>query len=502
MSPRRWVGLSIAVFWLVMMGWLWRRELGVQRLEMTPGVVDPLQETESWLILRLAKGQRVGQVHMKTGPETRRSLLGSRLDLAAAMQLNLLGKATDLEMEGHIWRPLEGRRVELQLAVRSADYDFQLDGVVSGGQLQGEIRSAGEVLPLELPISEEMLISSGFGAALQFPVLEVGETFLVDSFDPLTLSRGTARVRCLAEETLIVGDQSIATRRLEVRMSGIESLAWVDERGDVVKAETPFGLILERSTEAIVTATASGVGEAHDETAAGEDFLAMTSIVPSGLTPFRGARQMTVRLTGLNGDVAELPEGGGQENVEDGVYRLTAANVTANITANGVDEGSDLSPFLAADAFVQSDHETIRQQARDILGGQEDPSQQARLLHDWVFARLDKEAVLSIPSALEVLEKRRGDCNEHTVLFTALARSVGLPTKIAIGLVWSDELAGFYYHAWPEVWVDGRWRPMDPTLDQLQADATHLKLLEGGIESWPRLIPYLGRLEIEVLDVQ
>lgn len=494
MSPRRWVGLSIAVFWLVMMGWLWRRELGVQRLEMTPGVVDPLQETESWLVLRLAEGRRVGQVHMKTGPEMRQELLGSRLDLSAAMQLNLLGKATDLELEGHIWRPLEGRRVELQLAVRSADYDFQMGGVVADGQLQGEIRSAGEVLPLELPISEDMLIGSGFGAALQFPPLEVGETFLVDSFDPLTLSQGTARVRCVAEETLTVGGQLVATRRLEVRMSGIESLAWVDERGDVVKAETPFGLVLERSTQAIATAAPADEGM----TAGGEDFLAMTSIVPTGPTPFRGARKLTVRLSGLGGDVAELPEGGGQEKIDDGVYRLTVVDAAAP-------EGNALAgraAYLAADAFVQSDHETIRQQARDILGGADDPSQQALRLHEWVFTRLDKEAVLSIPSALEVLEKRRGDCNEHTVLFTALARSVGLPTKIAIGLVWSDELAGFYYHAWPEVWVDGRWRPMDPTLDQRQADATHLKLLEGGIESWPRLIPYLGRLEIEVLDVQ
>ncbi|HQE84349.1 MAG TPA: transglutaminase-like domain-containing protein, partial [Candidatus Hydrogenedentes bacterium] len=108
--------------------------------------------------------------------------------------------------------------------------------------------------------------------------------------------------------------------------------------------------------------------------------------------------------------------------------------------------------------------------------------------------------VLSIPSALEVLKSRVGDCNEHTVLFAALARSVDIPTRIALGVVWSEELDGFYYHAWPEVFV-GEWLWMDPTLGQTVADATHVKLLTGDIERWPRLLPFLGKLRIEVTEV-
>ena len=102
---------------------------------------------------------------------------------------------------------------------------------------------------------------------------------------------------------------------------------------------------------------------------------------------------------------------------------------------------------------------------------------------------------------MPLLEQRRGDCNEHAVLYTALARAAGIPTRIAIGLVWSDELGGFYYHAWPEVHVDGSWRWIDPTLGQEVADATHIKLLEGGIESWPQLLPFLGKLEVRVESV-
>lgn len=52
------------------------------------------------------------------------------------------------------------------------------------------------------------------------------------------------------------------------------------------------------------------------------------------------------------------------------------------------------------------------------------------------------------------------------------------------------------------MYLDGRWVWMDPTLDQPLADATHLKLLNGGIESWPRLVPYLGKVQVEALEVQ
>ncbi len=502
MSSKQWIGGAVALFWLVMMGLLWQREMGGRRLVLPPAsAAAALEPSESWLSLSLATGERVGQVHMQNGPEERQGVLGSRLDLTAEMYLNLLGKATDLSLAGHVWRPVEEKRVQFELAIQSADHDFQVSGRVAEGRLRGEIRSAGEVLPLELPMSEDLLMSSGIGAALHFPVLQVGDEILLDSFDPLTLSRGTARVRCEAEETLTLAGQPVESRRLRVRMSGMESLAWVDARGEVVRAETPFGWVLERSTAAELQTAGTPLPEAGE-------LLALTSIQPTGARPFRGAQEMTLRLSGVDAlwqrtgqDAAALalPSDGAQQVLEGNKVRLLAVVEAGDVT--GDPAPFDASPYLRADAFVQSDHATLRAHAATVTEGVEGAWEQALRLHDWVFAHIDKEAVLTIPSALEVLAKRRGDCNEHTVLFAALARALEIPTKIAIGVVWSDELDGFYYHAWPEVHIDGRWHRMDPTLDQPQADATHLKLLEGGIETWPRLMPYLGQLEIEVLSV-
>ena len=74
-----------------------------------------------------------------------------------------------------------------------------------------------------------------------------------------------------------------------------------------------------------------------------------------------------------------------------------------------------------------------------------------RLTRD-VNALLDKKPTVSLPSAREVLRTKVGDCNEHTALYVAMARAVGIPARINVGLVFVR--GAFYYHAWPEVYID------------------------------------------------
>jgi hypothetical protein len=487
-AKQRIVGWGIFVFWLVMTGWLLSRELGVRRIEPGRAAVDLEEPRESWMAVKVLgeEEQTVGRIHFASRPEERQGLAGHRFDLGARMRLQLLGKATDLELDGEVWRPVESPRLELLFTVRSAEHHFEIEGVVADGEMRGKVTSAGEVLPLEFPVGSELLLDSGLGAALRFPVLEVGEQYEMDSFDPLTLSKGTARVRCVAREVLKLEEGSVETLRLEVESGGFESLAWVDEHGEVVRAETPVGLVIERLPGPPPEALA-------ERAVGGDDLLALTAVRPSGPRPYRGAQELVLALGGIEG--LEPPSDGTQQALGDGRFRIRPGAALAEPAP------VDAAEHLGSDAFIQTDHPRIIERAWQIVGGEEDPRARALAIQEWVFTRIDKEAVLSLPSALEILEQRRGDCNEHTVLYTALARAAGIPTRIAIGLVWSDELDGFYYHAWPEVLLDGSWLWLDPTLGQAPADATHLKLLNGGIERWPRLVPYLGRLEIEVLEL-
>ncbi len=104
-----------------------------------------------------------------------------------------------------------------------------------------------------------------------------------------------------------------------------------------------------------------------------------------------------------------------------------------------------------------------------------------------------------------MLRTKVGDCNEHTALFIAMARAVGIPARVSVGLVFVR--GAFYYHAWPEVYLDegnnrGLWLPVDPTLNEFPADATHIRLARGGLEKQTAILPLVGKLKMTVLDLE
>ena len=82
-----------------------------------------------------------------------------------------------------------------------------------------------------------------------------------------------------------------------------------------------------------------------------------------------------------------------------------------------------------------------------------------------------------------------------------MARSIGLPARIAAGLVYLK--GAFYYHAWPEVFVTeaagrGLWLPVDPTLNQFPADATHVRLARGGLDKQAAIVGLVGRAKLDI----
>ena len=72
--------------------------------------------------------------------------------------------------------------------------------------------------------------------------------------------------------------------------------------------------------------------------------------------------------------------------------------------------------------------------------------------------------------ASRVARDGRGDCTEHAVLLTALARSFGYPARVVIGLVAvlpgdeaEDPGPGVFGHAWSEIHDGITWRVVDAT---------------------------------------
>lgn len=67
--------------------------------------------------------------------------------------------------------------------------------------------------------------------------------------------------------------------------------------------------------------------------------------------------------------------------------------------------------------------------------------------------------------ASRVARSGEGDCTEHAVLLTALARSVGRPARVVTGiaLVAHGRMPRAFGHAWSEIHDGGRFVPVDAT---------------------------------------
>ncbi|MCA9792701.1 MAG: transglutaminase domain-containing protein, partial [Candidatus Eremiobacteraeota bacterium] len=90
-----------------------------------------------------------------------------------------------------------------------------------------------------------------------------------------------------------------------------------------------------------------------------------------------------------------------------------------------------------------------------------------------VFQSLAKTYTRDAGTATEVLAHRAGDCTEHSLLLITLYRAAGLPARPLSGLGY-DSGNMMAHHAWVEVYFDGGWLPVDPSFDQVPADAGHV----------------------------
>jgi transglutaminase-like putative cysteine protease len=83
------------------------------------------------------------------------------------------------------------------------------------------------------------------------------------------------------------------------------------------------------------------------------------------------------------------------------------------------------------------------------------PAEQIARLLNWIHTNIERAPVDS-SSALDVLRTKQAECQGHAYLYTAFARSLGIPTRLINGLVYSEQFKGFLYHSWAESFVDGR----------------------------------------------
>ena len=276
--------------------------------------------------------------------------------------------------------------------------------------------------------------------------------------------------------------------KFTTRMARIEMTTWVDDKGMAIVETSPPGMKSERTTpDQVLKAEPEG---------AKFDVLTMFRVPVDAEIP-DGAKvsRLKLQITGVDPKEYEL-SGPGQHVLTAGplVVEIKTPVVPSEPVALPIAAESE---YLKPSVSIQCDAPEIKAKANEAIGAEKDAVVAARKLVSWVFTVMEKQATASFPSALDVLKTMKGDCNEHAVLFAALARSIGIPTKTAVGLAYTDR--AFYYHAWNEVFL-GTWIPVDATFGEFPAGALHLKLAEGELSQQAEILGLVGTIGIKVKE--
>lgn len=77
-----------------------------------------------------------------------------------------------------------------------------------------------------------------------------------------------------------------------------------------------------------------------------------------------------------------------------------------------------------------------------------------------------------VPNIESTIDSKTGICYDYSALFAGILRSQGIPTKLVKGYK-----AGLnVYHAWNEVYLDGKWITVDTTFDAALGDTQMVEL--------------------------
>jgi hypothetical protein len=286
----------------------------------------------------------------------------------------------------------------------------------------------------------------------------------------------------------------VPTRTVKVESTyadlGVSETSWMDEAGKVL--ETQVGGFFVARLE-------------PPDVARRLDFQQdlLTEAVVKTPQPIRqptSLEHLSVTFTGF-GDL-EPPSSPRQKVDHRGdavVLGLTRDPALPRIAVAALAPPADVRPETEPTPFIQSDAAPIIAAARDAAGDATLLPEVVERLTHYVYTHIKAEYVPAYSNALEALESGRGDCTEHSVLFVGLARALKIPSRVAVGIAYWPPGNGFGWHAWAEVWAEGRWYTVDPTWDQPIADATHVKLAGGGPAEQARIVMLLGRLRVTQL---
>jgi hypothetical protein len=436
---------------------------------------------ETWLSSTI-NGQKVGYSVYRFD----QTPAGYRFESYIKMTLAMGGKEQQVQSHSEAYTGPDLALQNFTFTFSSQSTSFGVKGRVVGDTLW--ITAPGSKDERSITLTGPVYPASALGRYVVSRKLAKDSTYKVPIFDAAVMGVSLAEIKVLGREKVKAGGREYDALKYTTRMAKTDVTSWIDDKGMAIVEASPPGIRSERTA-------ADQVLKAEPE---GQKFDVLTMFrvpvdtsIPEGAT----VNRLKLEITGIDPKEYDLA-GPGQQVTSTSplVVEIKTPDVPTGPVPLPIAAESE---FLKPSVTIQCDAPEIKAKLSEAIGPEKDGVAAARKFVSWVFTVVEKQPTASFPSALDVLKTMKGDCNEHAVLFAALARAAGIPTRTAVGLIYMDR--AFYYHAWNEVYL-GKWIPADATFGEFPASALHLKLAQGELSEQAEILGLVGAIGIKVKE--
>lgn len=396
-------------------------------------------------------------------------------------------------------------------------------GTVSGKSmvLKGEGQAAG--MNESIPWPEGVIGIAKEATILKEKAAKPGETitYLMFAGQVNWVAKYTMTVKANEQVALYTGEAPRNLVKVEVAMDPIRdkqgvtfalpvSTVWHDAAtGEPLKAEfdmPPLGgmMVITRTTKDAATRVPGKVPELFD----------VQSIkLDKAVAGIHQASSVTYRVTiAKDAEPQSVFARDGRQTVDnyDAGTKTLDLVARAGDTDLGVKEAKDpktnddyLKECLGTSFYIDWNTDETKRHATSAVANlppNASALDKAKAVERWVRQNMQPaEFSQAMSPCTTVAKSLSGDCTEYSMLATGMCRSLGIPARTSLGLVYAPDQAGapfLAFHMWFEVYDGTKWVALDGTLAMGKIGPGHIKISDAHWHNETSMAPLLPVLRV------
>ena len=320
-----------------------------------------------------------------------------------------------------------------------------------------------------------------------------------------------AKIKSFGECKIQINQKPVKVFRTEItlltKMGEMKTINWLDPEGFAVKTKMQMGGIpieIKQSSQ-------SQAKRSSEKT----DFLFQTLLSLAQGIP-ENSKSVRFKIEILEGELSSIIPQSRNQKVTQIDDQNFIVDVKAEKWSKNLKNKSSNKPigqeFRLPNVMIDSEDKLIHQLAKQAGRGAKNIIDLSERLYSFAGKYIHrKNFSVGFATAGETARRREGDCTEHAVFLAALGRSMGIPTRVASGLVFMNEFQGknnvMGFHMWTEFHIKGQWRSLDSALGKIGSHTERITFSVSSLkqdslnELGFRIAQMIGNIKIQIEQI-